>query len=118
MTQRGNDPELWKGRYRDRVLTTVMLYWLPNSIYSASRLYWESPVAATGRVVAARRVTVPSGYARFGGSPPRDLVEPHYNIVHYTEPPRGGHFAALEEPEIFGNEVAQFFASRLDKGGI
>jgi microsomal epoxide hydrolase len=57
---------------------------------------------------------VPTGYARFGGSPRRDLVEPHYNIVLYTEPPRGGHFAALEEPEIFASEVVQFFAAGLD----
>jgi microsomal epoxide hydrolase len=91
-----------------------MLYWLPNSIYSASRLYWESPVAATGRVVAAGRVTVPTGYARFGGSPTRELVEPHYNLVHYSEPARGGHFAALEEPELFADDVTRFFASRLD----
>lgn len=112
-TPRPDAETFWKGRYRDRVLTTVMLYWLPRSIYSASRLYWESPVAATGRVVAAGKVMVPTGYSRFGGSPPREAVEPNYNLVHYTEPARGGHFAALEEPEIYAKEVGQYFDTQF-----
>ena len=111
LTERG--AANWSARYRDRVLTTVMLYWLPRSILSAARLYWESPINATGRYTSAGKVGVPTGYARFGGSPARELVEPHYNLVHYSEPPRGGHFAALEEPELFAADVRAFFSKQF-----
>ena len=40
---------------------------------------------------------------------PRSLLERTYNLVHYTKMPRGGHFACLEEPELFVEDVRQFF---------
>ena len=53
------------------------------------------------------RVEVPTGYARFPAepwSPPREVVERQYNLVHYSETPRGGHFAAMEQPRLWALE--------------
>jgi pimeloyl-ACP methyl ester carboxylesterase len=58
------------------------------------------------------RITVPTGVARFPKEmhrPPRSWVEKKYNVVRWTEMPRGGHFAALEQPALFANDVLAFF---------
>jgi microsomal epoxide hydrolase len=62
----------------------------------------------------APRLTVPVGYASFPAEmatldPPRSLLERAFNLVHYTRMPRGGHFACLEEPQLFVEDVRQFF---------
>ena len=67
----------WSLAYRERVLTTAMLYWLPRAVLSASRVYWESPFAGA-RYASSGKVTVPTGYAKeqyriigkLGGEPP------------------------------------------------
>ena len=58
------------------------------------------------------RVEVPVGAAMFPGEifrPSRRWAERSYNIVHWSEPPRGGHFAACEVPDLFVEEVRSFF---------
>jgi epoxide hydrolase len=92
---------------RDEMLDNVMLYWLTNSGTSSARLYWES----FGR---ARRpiVTVPTGFAVY----PKEIVPPirawvghHYpNVVHWSEQPKGGHFAAFEVPDLFVADLRTF----------
>ena len=60
----------------------------------------------------ARRVEVPSGFALFPGDivrPPRAWLERTANVVRVTEPDRGGHFAAFEEPELYAQELREFF---------
>ncbi len=60
----------------------------------------------------ARRVEVPSGFAIFAGDvvrPPRAWLDRVANVVRATEPPRGGHFAAFEEPELYVTELREFF---------
>ncbi|MBZ5704981.1 MAG: hypothetical protein LAN63_06475, partial [Acidobacteriia bacterium] len=57
-------------------------------------------------------VTVPCGIARFPKEapfPPREWIERGYNIQHWTEMPRGGHFAAAEEPELLARDIRAFF---------
>ncbi|MBM3779290.1 MAG: epoxide hydrolase 1 [Acidimicrobiia bacterium] len=107
------DADLWQVFSRDDVLTTAMLYWLPGRMLSSMRLYWETFTNAAP--APFRRVTVPTAYARFQGAVPlgatREAMAPAYNLVRYTEPPRGGHFAALEQPEAFATDVAGFFAT-------
>lgn len=108
-----HDENLWNTFTRDDVLTTAMLYWLPGRILSAARIYYETLNAAPGSLVAGR-VDVPTGYARFPAEPwgpPREVAERSYNLVHYAEPTRGGHFPALEQPEIWSDEVSGFFAA-------
>lgn len=96
---------------RDEMLDDVMLYWLTNSGASSARLYWESFNAPN----AVERVEVPTGVARFPKeilAPPRSWCERVYAITHWTDMPRGGHFAAFEQPELFVADVRRFFASQ------
>lgn len=95
---------------RDEMLDDVMMYWATNSGASSARLYWESFGAFTG----GGKVEVPTGVARFPKEiikAPRSWCEAAYNVTHWTDMPRGGHFAAFEQPELFIEDVRAFFAS-------
>src|SRR6201991_2644499 len=95
---------------RDELLDNVMLYWVTATAASSARLYWESfgPKRRT-----AHKVAVPTGVAVF----PREIVTPvrkwmeanFTNIQHWNDMPKGGHFAAFEQPELFVGEVREFF---------
>jgi pimeloyl-ACP methyl ester carboxylesterase len=95
---------------RDELLDNVMLYWVTASAASSARLYWESfgPKRRT-----AHEVTIPTGVAVFPkeiASPVRRWMEANYsNIRHWNEMPKGGHFAAFEQPKLFVREVRDFF---------
>ena len=83
-----------------------------GSAESAARIYYESARDPAGRDQRGR-VEVPVAYAAFPHeiiSPPREWVEAHYAIERWTEMPRGGHFAALEEPDRLVDDVRAFFA--------
>ncbi len=100
---------------RDELLDNVMLYWLPGTGASAARLYWESirqvrqwisgPVTDT--------VDVPTGCSVFPKElqrPSRRWAEKRFRDIRYwSEPTRGGHFAAFEQPGLFVSEVRSFF---------
>lgn len=95
---------------KDEVLTNVTLYWLTATIGSSMRMY--SANAAIPPAQLARRVEVPSGFSLFPadiGRPPRAWLERTANVVRVTEPPRGGHFAPFEEPELYAEELRAFF---------
>ena len=95
---------------RDQLLTNVMLYWVTGTITSSTRLYWELQ-HGDGR---SPYVTVPTGVARYPKEPirfPRPWVERAYNVTHWAEMPRGGHFAALEQPDLFVDDVRGFFST-------
>ncbi|MFF4243219.1 epoxide hydrolase family protein [Streptomyces sp. NPDC001822] len=95
---------------KDEILTNVMLYWLTGTIGSSMRMYRAN--AAIPPAQLARRVEVPSGFSLFAGDivrPPRAWLERTTNLVSLTEPARGGHFAAFEEPEIYAEELRAFF---------
>jgi pimeloyl-ACP methyl ester carboxylesterase len=85
-----------------------MLYWVTQTAASSARLYWES----FGKP-RPYKVTVPTGVAVF----PKEIVAPvrrwmeeaYPNIQHWSEMPKGGHFAAFEQPELFVPEVRSFF---------
>jgi pimeloyl-ACP methyl ester carboxylesterase len=106
----GND--LWQTFNRDQLLTNVMLYWLPGCVLSAARLYYET-FHHMPKELRRGRVNVPTGYAKFPAepwSPPRLVVARQYNLVYYSEPSKGGHFAAMEQPEVWAKDVADFFS--------
>ncbi len=93
---------------KDQLLTNIMLYWVTQSMPSAVRLYYESRRSDR----TAGRVDVPTAVAVFPGEiffSPRKWVEARYNVRQWTEMPRGGHFAAMEEPELLVNDVRKFF---------
>jgi pimeloyl-ACP methyl ester carboxylesterase len=96
---------------RDRLLTNIMVYWISGNITPSTRLYFET--FRSGRVgVLGARVEVPTGIARFPKEImrfPRKWVENSYNVTHWTTMPRGGHFAALEQPELYVEDVRKFF---------
>jgi pimeloyl-ACP methyl ester carboxylesterase len=95
---------------RDELLDNVMMYWVTESGASSARLYWES----FNRFVSDGRVELPTGVASFPKEilrAPRSWCEEAYNITHWTTMPRGGHFAAFEQPELFVDDVRAFFAT-------
>ena len=106
----GGHPE--RAVSKDAMLDTVSLYWLTNSAASSARLYWHS--FAT---FAAGEIDVPTGCSLFPSEImrlSRRWAERRYrNIVHWNELPRGGHFAALEQPELFVAEVRAALAQMV-----
>jgi len=104
------DGDVERGFTKDEILTNVTLYWLTATIGSSMRMY--SANAAIPPAQLARRVEVPSGFSLFPADivrPPRAWLERTTNVVRVTEPPRGGHFAAFEEPELYAAELREFF---------
>lgn len=102
--------DLWSVFTRDEILDNVMLYWLNNAGASSARLYWES--MATG--FQPHRTPARTGCSIFPReifTPPRQWVEKQYpNLAYWAELDRGGHFAAMEQPELFVRELRNCFA--------
>src|SRR5438874_1706870 len=95
---------------KDQLLDNVMLYWLTGTAHSAGRLYYEAE--HTSGFVPDGRVDVPIGFAAFPKEiirAPRHWAEARYDVRHWTEMPRGGHFAAFEEPELLIGDIRDFF---------
>ena len=93
---------------KDDLLTNITLYWVTQTATSSARIYYENRVAPPN----AARVTVPTAYALFPKEiivPPREWVAARFNLVRWTEMPRGGHFAALEQPDLLVNDIREFF---------
>jgi epoxide hydrolase len=95
---------------KDQLLTNLMFYWAPNSAASSARIYYEARRDPTA--FAYPKVEVPTAIAAFPKEPwmtPRNWLEPRYNIQRWTEMPRGGHFAAMEQPQLLIEDVRAFF---------
>jgi pimeloyl-ACP methyl ester carboxylesterase len=93
---------------KDELLTNITLYWTTQTAASSARIYYENRVAGP----VAGKVTVPTACALFPkeiSTPPRRWVEARYNLTRWTEMPRGGHFAALEQPELLVDDIRAFF---------
>ena len=98
---------------RDQLITNVMLYWLTQTATSAARLYRESRVSGMW-LEKLDFVDIPTGVARYPNEVfqyPRPWVERQFNVTHWVEMPRGGHFAAMEQPDLFAEDVRNFFRS-------
>lgn len=97
----------------DELLTNVMIYWTTGSITSSMRFYKENLGSnPDNRVDAKTEIIVPTGLAAFPGELmhcPKSWAQIRYrNILSYTFMPRGGHFAAFEEPQLLASDVFQF----------
>lgn len=93
---------------KDELLTNITLYWVTQTGTSSARIYYENRIAPPRQ----ERVSVPTACALFPKEivvPARKWVEARYNLVRWTEMPRGGHFAALEQPDLLVEDVRDFF---------
>jgi pimeloyl-ACP methyl ester carboxylesterase len=99
---------------RDALLTTITLYWATQSITTSMRDYFDNRWH-TRTIDVNDRVRTPTAMAVFAnefvpeGVPPRELFERLYNICRWTVFPRGGHFAAVEEPELLASDIRAHF---------
>ncbi|MCC6556633.1 MAG: epoxide hydrolase [Polyangiaceae bacterium] len=96
---------------KDELLTNVMIYWVTQTATSSARLYLEG-MRAGGFGILDRRVEAPTGCALFPKEilvPPRAWAERAFRVARWTRMPRGGHFAALEEPELLVEDIRAFF---------
>ena len=96
---------------KDELLTTITIYWATQTISSSTRLYYESQ-RDPWDMEQGDSIRVPTGVAAFPkelSRPPREWAERSYNVQRWTDMPRGGHFAALEEPEMLVDEIRAFF---------
>ena len=100
-----------EGLTPDDVLDNVTLFWLTNTGVSAARLYWENKLA----FFSPKGVKVPVAVSVFPDElypAPRSWVERAYpKLVHYNKLPKGGHFAAWEQPKFLTDEIRTGFRS-------
>lgn len=97
---------------KDQLLTNVMIYWVTETINSSTRLYYETR-HNPWRMKSGTKIETPSAIALFPGElllPPRSWAERAYNVKRWTVMPRGGHFAAMEEPALLAADVRAFFS--------
>jgi len=96
---------------KDELLTNLTIYWATGTINSANRRYFERD-AEPRDLGPDDRVRVPTAVTIFPADidrPPREWGERVYDVRRWTEMPRGGHFAALEEPELLAEDIREFF---------
>ena len=96
---------------RDDLLTNLTAYWVTRTAGSAARLYYETTQSPLP-TMPTERVEVPTAVARFPYEiyrPPRAWVEAAFDVRRWTPMPRGGHFAALEQPALFVDDVRASF---------
>ncbi|SPB14395.1 multidrug MFS transporter [Caballeronia novacaledonica] len=100
-----------EGLSRDDVLDNVTLYWLTNTGISSARLYWENKL----NFFAPKHVGIPVAVSVFPDelyAAPRSWTEQAYpKLIHYNRLPKGGHFAAWEQPKAFTEELRASFQS-------
>lgn len=99
---------------KDELLTNIMIYWVSQTINSSMRTYAEG---AYQQLASGQKVNTPTGVAVFPGDAPtpREWAERKTNVKRFTVMEKGGHFAALEAPELWVNEVDSFFKSNPGK---
>jgi microsomal epoxide hydrolase len=110
------DGDVERSFTKDQLLDNVMLYWVTGTAHSSVRMYYEFVQAlGAGALSLGTRISTPTGYARY----PKEIMqtsrrwaERDYNLVHFADQPRGGHFAAMEQPDLFVDDVRACFRAR------
>lgn len=106
----GPDGNLDDNFSRDDLLTNISIYWFTGTITSSTRIYYENRNTPAEKPI--EYIDVPTGAAIFPAEiylAPRAWAEAAYDLRHWTLMPRGGHFAALEQPELYLNDLREFF---------
>ena len=96
---------------KDELLTIVTIYWVTQTISSSTRMYFENQ-KNLWVMDKDQKVPTPAGMAMFPqeiSKPPREWAERSYDVRRWTEMTQGGHFAALEEPQLLAEEIRAFF---------
>lgn len=97
----------------DVILTQFSIYWFTGTINSANTLYKAGPAEGSALLRPGEKVTVPTAYSEYPidvlPETPRSWAERSYNIARWRMMDRGGHFAAMEEPELFADDVRDAF---------
>jgi len=110
-----HDGDLEKLYTKDQLLTMVTIYWVTNTGTSSAWNYYER----RHQTLQPAKVNVPTGCAefnrRYDRRPPgasRSVAEARYNVARWTDMPHGGHFPALEQPQLWLDDVRAFFHDR------
>jgi pimeloyl-ACP methyl ester carboxylesterase len=100
-----------EGLSRDDILDNISLYWFTNTGVSSARLYWENKL----NFFAPKHVAIPVAVSVFPDeiyAAPKSWTEKAYpKLIHYNRLPKGGHFAAWEQPQAFSGELRASFRS-------
>ena len=102
----------------DDLITNIMIYWITGTAHSAARFYAGSRERPF-HLAAGQKILPPCGVVTLPRElpmPPRNWAERAFNIVHWTELPKGGHFAALEQPELLAKDIREFFQPLRTQG--
>jgi len=103
-----------EGLRRDDILDNITLYWLTNTAISSGRLYWDTTQISTGGgFFDVRGVKLPVAVSAFPDEiyqAPLSWAQKAYpKLIFYNRPPKGGHFAAWEQPELFTVDIRAAF---------
>ena len=107
---------------KDELLANITIYWTTQTINSSFRLYYESMQALMQAMYnplnklnpfdkTGSKAEVPTGFAIFPkdiSSPPKEFAERFFNVQQWNEMPAGGHFAAMEQPELLADDIRKF----------
>lgn len=98
---------------KDELLTNIMIYWVTQTINSSIRTYYQEAKAANSveGLQSGQKVKSPTGVALFPGEAqfPKEWANRMANVERYTKMAKGGHFAAMEQPELWAEEIKSFF---------
>lgn len=117
-TTKDGSPDIWSKFSEDALLTNIMLYLAPSSVVTSTWIYHGKRLEGSQTFPEGTRIKVPMGVAAFPDPvflpAPQSFAEKTYNVVHWNEMPRGGHFAALEQPELMLADLRAFIAKIED----
>ena len=95
---------------KDELLTNISIYWFTETITSSTRIYYENSKTAVEKPI--EYIDVPTGAAIFPAEifiTPKSWAEASYDLRHWTVMSEGGHFAALQKPQLYLNDLREFF---------
>ena len=114
-------PDLWQTFNEDTLLTNIMLYPVDGALITSTWMYRGRVLEGAGEIPAGTHIEVPTGVAAFPDPvlppPPRSYAKKTYRIVHWTEMAAGGHFAALEQPDLLLADMRRFFSDEASTKG-
>jgi len=111
----GASPEILEKAFggRDELLTNIMIYWVTQTIGTSARMYKMDAMVQWSGAEPLKKSNVPAGVAVFPREAqfPKEWAERFVNVVSFRQMKEGGHFAALEVPDVFAEELRDFFYS-------